>query len=140
MKSENTNWWELNGGHFDIITGNVKKLFELHRVIDSSSDIGLNEIIIEEKRAGGRSKGTRIEISIDGYSIRPDLDAVSDFMLALKNSPFFDDCESIDPGDIVIKPDSKTKEEIVEFTLTVKMKAKEPPKKVKKPVRRRPAQ
>lgn len=104
-----------------------KKLFQLHRVIEETEHVALNSISIEkEKSTARRGAGTpKMAIVMDGYSIIPELRSAANFMMNLRNSEFFKDCESIKIGTTVIRTEKDS--EVCEFSLRVVMKPLEIP-------------
>lgn len=113
-----------------------KKLFELHRVIESAEDIALDEITVESQRSAIRGAAPQMAILMDGYSIVPELKSVADFMTKLRNSEFYKDCESIRPEETIIR--QKDGIPVCEFSLRIVLKPQGPPPvpKVKKRKRR----
>lgn len=96
-----------------------KKLFELHRVIESAPDIALNNISIEQGR-GSRMGPSKMEIIMEGYSVVPELSSVADFMTKIRTSEFFKGCEDIKTEGVDIRTKSGSPQ--CSFTLRVILK------------------
>ena len=90
-------------------------------IAQDSPDVSLKQVTIEKKSVGvGAARVPAMEIVIDGYSIIPELKAAADILKNLRKSDFFDDCQDIDPGNMVVREGEKGN--VCEFTLRVIMK------------------
>ncbi len=105
-----------------------KKLFELHRVIESAPDIALKNISIEKGRAvNPMLGGATMKIVMDAYSVVPEISSVADFMTKIRTSEFYKGCENVKPKGIVVK--DKPDGAICEFTLEITLEPQQVPQR-----------